>query len=163
MSDRITPEDLMRYLDGERSVEEREREAPGGRSGMIEAHTPRCRGCGTPVGRRDRCFNCGARWPQLNGEEIRAHNRLCVLLFALFVAIAVTVGWLSLRVASHPGSEEASSRSHISTSNRFAGVTDLHTKEEERPFPDDELRRPVRASRRALLHPHEAQTGTLCP
>ena len=92
---------------------------------MMNAHIPRCRGCGTPVGRRDRCFNCGARWPRLNEEEIRAHNRLCVLLFALLVAIAVTVGWLSLRFTSQPDPEEGSSQSHISTSNRFAGVTDL--------------------------------------
>ena len=104
---------------------------------MMNPHIPRCRGCGTQVGRRDRCLNCGARWPRLNEEEIKAHNRLCLLLFALLVAIAVTVGWLSLRVASHPEPEEASSRSHISTSSRFAEVAHLHTKEEERPFPDD--------------------------
>lgn len=102
---------------------------------MIKAHIPRCRGCGTPVGRRDRCFSCGTRWPLLNEEELRGHNRLCVLLFALLVAILVTMGWLSLRVASQPDPEEASSRSHISTSIRFAGVTHLHTKEKERPFP----------------------------
>ena len=122
---------------------------------MIKAHIPRCRGCGTPVGRRDRCFNCGARWPQLNEEEIRAHNRLCVLLFALLVAIVVTIGWVSLRVSGNPSPEsEASwimmgpetwaphrpppSESDVSTSIRFAGVTHLHTTEMERRFPDDE-------------------------
>ena len=74
---------------------------------MIEAPIPRCRGCGAPVGRRDRCLSCGARWPRLNEKEIKAHNRLCVLLFALLVAIAVTIGWISLWVTENPnpGSE----------------------------------------------------------
>ncbi len=119
---------------------------------MIEAHISRCRGCGTPVGRRDRCFNCGARWPQLNREETRAHNRLCVLIFALLVAIVVTIGRVSLRVSGNPipeseaarimmGSETwapprpPTSESDVSASIRFAGVTDLHTKEMESLFP----------------------------
>ena len=93
------------------------------------------------------------RWPQLNQEEIRAHNRLCVLLFALIVAIVVTIGWVSLRVSGNPNPESEvswimmgpetwaphrppTSESDVSASIRFAGVTYLHTLELELSFPD---------------------------
>ena len=57
-----------------------------------------CRKCGAMVGRRDRCLDCGIRWPHLNRDRVRAHNCAACVMFALLLVVMVAATWAAAQL-----------------------------------------------------------------
>jgi len=65
---------------------------------MLEAQLVECRECGVMVRRRDRCLDCGARWPHLTRDRVRAHNCAACVMFALLLVVTVAATWAAAQL-----------------------------------------------------------------
>ena len=64
----------------------------------MEALLHECRECGAMVARRDRCLDCGARWPHLTRDRVRAHNCAACVMFAILLVVTVAATWAAAQL-----------------------------------------------------------------